>query len=169
MTALLEPLGAGEGGRTAAWCSSSGEPGIGKSRLALELAGHVRRRQATVLRFQCSPHHQSSMLHPVLERLQRAAAPPARETGPPPAPHASGRCWAAAARRPRPRWRLLAELMALPAAARAETPQADAQRRRELLFEALIADLQRLAPDRPCCSCWRTRIGSIPPRSSSST
>jgi class 3 adenylate cyclase/tetratricopeptide (TPR) repeat protein len=126
----------------------SGEPGIGKSRLALELAGHVRRRRAAVLRLQCSPHHQSSMLHPVLDRLQRAAL---RHGADRPADglgrlrallRGSGPATEAAVA-------LLAELMALPAAARAATPQADAQRRRALLLEALLADLQRLAQDRP--------------------
>ena len=126
----------------------SGEPGIGKSRLALELVGHVRRRRATVLRLQCSPHHRSSMLHPVLERLQRAALR-----------HGTDRS-ADGLERLRALLRgsdaateaavaLLAELMALPAAARAGTPQPDAQRRRALLLEALLANLQRLAQERP--------------------
>jgi hypothetical protein len=41
----------------------SGEAGIGKSRLVLELARQAARGHATVLRFQCSPRHDSSMLH----------------------------------------------------------------------------------------------------------
>src|SRR5262249_9534331 len=44
---------------------------------------------------------------------------------------------------------LLAELMAMPAAARAEAPHADAQRTRALLLEALVTNLERLAQDRP--------------------
>jgi tetratricopeptide (TPR) repeat protein len=108
------------------------------------------RRQATVLRFQCSPHHQGSVLHPLLERLQRATqrqrleqtAPDGRERlrsllrGSGPAAEAAVT--------------LLAQLMALPDPARAGTPQAaDAQRMRPLLLEALVAGLQRLAQDRP--------------------
>jgi class 3 adenylate cyclase/tetratricopeptide (TPR) repeat protein len=134
----------------------SGEAGIGKSRLALELVGHVRRRRATVLRFQCSPHHQSSLLYPLLERLQRATRRqrPARAAGgrtdePVNGPgrlrallRGSGPATEAAAA-------LLWELMSMPAAARADAPHADAQRTRALLLEALVASLQRLAQERP--------------------
>ena len=147
MASLLELWAAAEKseGRTVL---VSGDPGIGKSRLALELVGHVRRRRATVLRLQCSPHHQSSMLHPLLERLQRAALRPGTDQ---PADalarlrallRGSDAATEAAVA-------LLAELMALPTAVRAGTPQPDAQRRRALLLEALLANLQRLAQDRP--------------------
>jgi class 3 adenylate cyclase/tetratricopeptide (TPR) repeat protein len=126
----------------------SGEPGIGKSRLALELVGRVRRRQGTVLRFQCSARHQSSMLHPLLERLQRATL---RQRTDIPADRrkrlrALLRGSSAPAREAAVA--LLAELMALPAGAPTE-PQADAQRKRALLLEALIADVRALAQDRP--------------------
>ena len=51
----------------------SGEPGIGKSRIAettherLPAEGHIR------LLYQCSPHHTNSALHPVIEQLGFAA------------------------------------------------------------------------------------------------
>jgi class 3 adenylate cyclase len=52
----------------------SGEPGIGKSRLvrAFEdrLGGDAAR---TPFRYQCSPHHVSSALHPEIEQLERVA------------------------------------------------------------------------------------------------
>jgi class 3 adenylate cyclase/pimeloyl-ACP methyl ester carboxylesterase len=51
----------------------SGEPGIGKSRIIREvrerLAGEVHLR----LSYQCSPHHDTSPLFPVIEQLERAA------------------------------------------------------------------------------------------------
>ncbi len=47
------------------------EPGIGKSRMIREL------REAsgaeTVLRYQCSPHHLNSALHPFIDQIERAA------------------------------------------------------------------------------------------------
>jgi len=51
----------------------SGEPGIGKSRLAQilleQLSGEPHRR----LRFFCSPHHQDHALYPTIVQLERAA------------------------------------------------------------------------------------------------
>ena len=51
----------------------SGEPGIGKSRLAAALAEHIIGEPYTHLRFQCSPYHTNSALHPVIAQLERAA------------------------------------------------------------------------------------------------
>ncbi len=53
----------------------SGEPGIGKSRLAQVLREKVASTsgECLVLRYQCSPFHANSALHPVAEQLTRAA------------------------------------------------------------------------------------------------
>jgi class 3 adenylate cyclase/predicted ATPase len=51
----------------------SGEPGIGKSRLVRELRGRLEGEPHICLLRQCSPHHQTSPLHPVIEQLERAA------------------------------------------------------------------------------------------------
>lgn len=51
----------------------SGEPGIGKSRLTVELQERLRAESHTRLRQFCSPHHQDSALYPVISQLQRAA------------------------------------------------------------------------------------------------
>ena len=47
----------------------SGEPGIGKSRIA-EACGRLRRRTAFRLRYFCSPHHQHSALYPFIEQIE---------------------------------------------------------------------------------------------------
>jgi class 3 adenylate cyclase/tetratricopeptide (TPR) repeat protein len=146
MAALVAPWALVEGG-SGQVALVSGEPGIGKSRLVQALAEHVRRRPATILRLQCSPHHEGSVLHPILERLQRAARPRGADApgaGPERLKRLLGRGAAtdgAVA--------LLADLLALPAAADGAGPQPDAQRKRELLFEAMIAALERLAGVRP--------------------
>ena len=44
----------------------SGEPGIGKSRLAAALAERIAGEPHTRLRYQCSPYHTSSALHPFI-------------------------------------------------------------------------------------------------------
>ena len=51
----------------------SGEPGIGKSRLAQTLAEQLAGEPHTRLRSFCSPHHQDSALYPTITQLERAA------------------------------------------------------------------------------------------------
>jgi DNA-binding SARP family transcriptional activator/class 3 adenylate cyclase len=51
----------------------SGEPGIGKSRLAAALAEALEAEPHTRLRYFCSPHHQDSALYPTIRQLERAA------------------------------------------------------------------------------------------------
>src|SRR5262249_28824894 len=51
----------------------SGEPGIGKSRLAAALADHLAGEPHSRLRYQCSPYHTNSALRPFIAQLERAA------------------------------------------------------------------------------------------------
>src|SRR2546430_1493543 len=51
----------------------SGEPGIGKSRLAAAIAEHIAGEAPTRLRYQCSPYLANSALHPFIAQLERAA------------------------------------------------------------------------------------------------
>jgi class 3 adenylate cyclase/predicted ATPase len=51
----------------------SGEAGIGKSRLAAQLAAEVANEPHMRLRYQCSPYHRDSVLHPFVVALGRAA------------------------------------------------------------------------------------------------
>jgi len=51
----------------------SGEPGIGKSRLAAALAERIASEPYTLLRYQCSPYHSNSSLYPIIAQLERAA------------------------------------------------------------------------------------------------
>src|SRR5213080_4025737 len=51
----------------------SGEPGIGKSRLTAALAQRIAGEPHTRLRYQCSPYHTNSALHPLIAQLERAA------------------------------------------------------------------------------------------------
>ena len=48
----------------------SGEPGIGKSRLAAGLQETVRDHAQITLRYFCSPHHRDSMLYPFIAQLE---------------------------------------------------------------------------------------------------
>jgi class 3 adenylate cyclase len=58
----------------------SGEPGIGKSRLAAALAERIVGEPHTRLRYQCSPYHTNSALHPFIAQLERAAGFKADDT-----------------------------------------------------------------------------------------
>src|SRR5262245_58685326 len=58
----------------------SGEPGIGKSRLAAALAERIAGEPHTRLRYQCSPYDTNSALRPFIAQLERAAAFKADDT-----------------------------------------------------------------------------------------
>ena len=51
----------------------SGEPGIGKSWITQALRDQLADEPHTRLRYQCSPYHTNSALHPVIEHIERAA------------------------------------------------------------------------------------------------
>src|SRR5258707_2582731 len=51
----------------------SGEPGLGKSRIAAALAERLRAEPHLRLRYFCSPYHQDSALFPFIDQLGRAA------------------------------------------------------------------------------------------------
>jgi len=51
----------------------SGEPGIGKSRIAEAMQERLGAEPHTRLRFFCSPYHQDSALYPTIAQLERAA------------------------------------------------------------------------------------------------
>src|SRR5215469_16515715 len=51
----------------------SGEPGIGKSRIAQTIVERLDNEPHTRLRYFCSPHHQDSAGYPVIAQLERAA------------------------------------------------------------------------------------------------
>lgn len=52
----------------------SGEPGIGKSRLAAALHEQIATEPHLRLRYFCSPYHTDSALHPIIAHLERTAA-----------------------------------------------------------------------------------------------
>jgi class 3 adenylate cyclase/tetratricopeptide (TPR) repeat protein len=51
----------------------AGEPGIGKSRLVMELRARLRGEPHVTLRYFCSPYHQASPLYPIIARWERDA------------------------------------------------------------------------------------------------
>jgi len=123
----------------------SGEAGIGKSRLTAALSERIEDEPHTRVRYFCSPHHQDSALYPFIAQLEHAAGfarddTPEEKLGKlkklltPAAPDDDEMA-------------LLAELLSLPNAA-AEL-NLSPQRKREMLFEALLHQLEALSQDRP--------------------
>src|SRR4029077_17531265 len=51
----------------------SGEPGIGKSRIAQTIVERLGGEPHTRIRYFCSPHHQASALYPSIAQRERAA------------------------------------------------------------------------------------------------
>jgi predicted ATPase len=125
----------------------SGEPGIGKSRIAAALAERLHGKPHIRLRYFCSPYYQDSALYPFIEQLSRAArftpddsptvrleklesllfraAPPVEDVA------------------------LIADLLSLPNSERHPLPSLNPQRKKERTLEALLRQLVGLAREQP--------------------
>jgi class 3 adenylate cyclase/predicted ATPase len=123
----------------------SGEPGIGKSRLAAALSEHIGTEPHTRLRYFCSPHHQDSALHPFIAQLERAAGF-ARDDAVEMRLDKL-RTLLAPGTRDDDDITLLRELLSLPSSA--ADLNLSPQRKREKLFEALLNQLAAEARQRP--------------------
>jgi class 3 adenylate cyclase len=123
----------------------SGEPGIGKSRLGAALSERIARDPHTRLRYFCSAHYQDSALYPFITQLERAAGFARDDT----AEEKLGRLreLLMPAARGDGEIELLAELLSLPSTA--ADLNLSPQRKREMLFEAMLHQLEALARSRP--------------------
>jgi class 3 adenylate cyclase/predicted ATPase len=123
----------------------SGEPGIGKSRLAAALQERIENEPHIRLRYFCSPHRQDSALHPFIAQLERAAGFEREDTS-----EVKLDKLAALHTRALPEDKeLLAALLSLPAEDRFPPLQLTPQRRKEKTFRALIRQLEALARQCP--------------------
>jgi class 3 adenylate cyclase/predicted ATPase len=122
-----------------------GEPGIGKSRLIAELAQRVEPEPHIRLRYFCSPHHQDSVLYPIISQLERAGNFARDDTAEEKRAKLNTLIGPTAASAEE--IELIAEMLSLPnsAADLNFTPQ----RKRQRLLEALVHQVEGLARDRP--------------------
>jgi predicted ATPase len=123
----------------------SGEPGIGKSRLTAALSQCIASEPHTRLRYFCSPHHQDSALYPFITQLERAAGFLRDDTVEEKLSRLRELLVPGA--RGDEEIESLAELLSLPNAA--ADLNLSPQRKREMLFEALLRQLEALARSRP--------------------
>jgi class 3 adenylate cyclase len=123
----------------------SGEPGIGKSRVTAALSQELRSEPHTRLRYFCSPYHQDSALHPFIAQLERAAGFAREYT----VEQKLGKLkeLLAPSARADDEIELLTELLSLPNTA--ADLNLSPQRKRAMLFEALLHQLEALAQNRP--------------------
>lgn len=125
----------------------SGEPGIGKSRIAAALQERLQGDPHTRLRFFCSPHHQNSALHPVITQLERAAGFERDDT--PPIKLDKLAALLAPVSPTREDVALLAELLAIPTAGRYPALNLTPPRKKEMTFEVLLRHVECLGRQRP--------------------
>jgi hypothetical protein len=121
----------------------AGEPGIGKSRLLVQLATEVANEPHTRLRCQCSPYHRDSVPHPFVVQLGRAARLAPND---PPETQLDG---LEAILAPSPIMEtvpLLAALLSIPTGGRYPPLALSAAQQRRLTLAALLDQLEALSP-----------------------
>jgi DNA-binding SARP family transcriptional activator len=124
----------------------SGEPGIGKSRIAENLLASLEGEPHARLRYFCSPHHAQSPLHPVIAQLEWAAG----LDGSPGARLDKLEALLKPTARDLPRdLALLAELLSVPTDGRCPPLAVSPQQKREMTFTALLDQLEGLAANGP--------------------
>jgi predicted ATPase/class 3 adenylate cyclase len=126
----------------------SGEPGIGKSRLIREVRARLADEPHIRLLCQCSPHHTTSPLHPLIEQLERAAGF-ARDD---PSEAKLDKLESLLARGTEKRDQavpLIAGLLGLPTAGRYPALDLSPQRQKQLTLVALVDQLAGLATQQP--------------------
>ena len=124
----------------------SGEAGIGKSRLAAQLAAEVASEPHTRLRYQCSPYHRDSVLHPFVVQLGRAARLAAAD---PPETQLDKLEAILAPYRIAEMAPLFASLLSIPTGGRYPPLALSAAQQRRLTLTALLDQLEALARQKP--------------------
>jgi class 3 adenylate cyclase/tetratricopeptide (TPR) repeat protein len=126
----------------------SGEPGIGKSRLAQTLLEQLAGEPHARLRLFCSPHHQDHALYPTIAQLERAAGF-RREDAADERLDKLEAVLAQATNNPGEAAPLLAALLSLPAGDRYPPLTLTPQKQKERTLQALVAQLEGLASRTP--------------------
>jgi class 3 adenylate cyclase/predicted ATPase len=126
----------------------TGEAGIGKSRLTRALMEFLAAKPHTRLRYQCSPHHVNSALHPFIAQLERAAGfEAADDVG---AKRAKlDRLLTKASDKTEDITPLIASLLSIPSSDVDHRQELEPQRRKQLTFRALLDQLTGLAERAP--------------------
>src|SRR6185503_7328169 len=126
----------------------SGEPGIGKSRIAETILERLSGEPHTRLRHFCSPHHQDTALYPSITQLERAAGFRRDDTDEQRLSKLEA-VLALAANDLREAAPLLADLLSIPVGDRYPTLDLNPQKRKEKTLLALLTQVGGLAARQP--------------------
>jgi class 3 adenylate cyclase len=126
----------------------SGEPGIGKSRLAQAVLERLSGEPYTPLRLFCSPHHQDSALYPAIRQLEQAAGFQ-REDTPEKRMDKLEAVLSQATNDFSEAAPLIADLLSVPTGDRYPPVDLTPQKRKERTLQALLAQVERLAARQP--------------------
>ena len=125
----------------------TGEPGIGKSHIALALNERLHSESHTTLRYFCSAHHTHSALFPFINQLERAAG--FKHNDSPAEKLAKLNALLALSTENLEHVAVLASLFALPTDKHYGLQDLTPQKRKEKIFEALLAQFDALAARQP--------------------
>ena len=131
----------------------SGEPGIGKSRIAQTIVERLGGEPHTRLRYFCSPHYQDSALYPSIAQLERAAGFRREDT----AEQRLAKLEAVLAQGTNDLSEavpLLADLLSIPTGDRYPPLNLTPQKRKEKTLHAQLAQLEGLAARQPVLMVW---------------
>jgi len=131
----------------------SGEPGIGKSRIAETIVERLGGEPHTRLRYFCSPHHQDSALYPSIAQLERAAGFRRED----PAEQRFAKLEAVLAQGTNDLSEavpLLADLLSIPTGERYPPLNLTPLKRKEKTLLAQVAQLEGLAARQPVLMVW---------------
>jgi class 3 adenylate cyclase/predicted ATPase len=131
----------------------SGEPGIGKSRIAQTVVEPVSNEPHTCLRCFCSPHYQDSALYPSITQLERAAGFRREDTDEQRLAKLEAMI-AQATNDLSEAVPLLADLLSIPIGDRYAPLNLTPQKRKEKTLLAQLAQVEGLAARRPVLMVW---------------
>lgn len=125
----------------------TGEAGIGKSRIAMEMASRLSDQPHTCLRYFCSPYHSDSALFPIIEQLAHTAKFSRNDS-----PTVKSTKLATLLGRTAPTFEdvaLIADLLALPPPDGTPLPNLSPRQKKARALEALIRLLESLTRRQP--------------------
>src|SRR5215831_539049 len=131
----------------------SGEPGIGKSRLAQTVLERLSGEPHTPLRLFCSPHHQDSALYPIIAQLERAAGF-RRDDADQRRLDKLEALLTETTNELRESVPLLADLLSIPTSYRYPPLSLTPQKHKEKMLQALLARVECLATKQPVLMIW---------------